>query len=152
MKRGLLKYWIDRVRKYYQLTGIERVFLVRAWIQLILTDYYLRTRPFDRILDDYQRNPEKRPASPVGGKSISFSRSAWLVDVAGRYSPVRATCLKQALVLYRFLNRSGTESILRIGVRHGDGYFQAHAWLEKDGETVFSPPVGEEYKPLTMVR
>jgi hypothetical protein len=59
------------------------------------------------------------------------------VEVAGRYSPVTATCLKQALVLSWLLGRQGIAVTLHIGVARSAETLAAHAWLENNGQVIF---------------
>jgi hypothetical protein len=57
-------------------------------------------------------------------------------------------CLPQALTLHRLLIRRGFESDIRVGaanVRVGAelrGRFQAHAWVQHDGQSLLGPAVG----------
>ena len=50
-----------------------------------------------------------------------------------RYSPW-SNCLRQSLVLWYLLRRQGLKSELRIGMRRQEGVFQAHAWVEYQGD------------------
>jgi hypothetical protein len=72
-----------------------------------------------------------------------------LVEVAGRYAPVEATCLKKALVLAWLLGRRGIATALRIGVARREEELMAHAWLEPERQTVLGLPRGDRYEPLS---
>lgn len=50
------------------------------------------------------------------------------------YGLYPGNCLSRALTLWWLLSRCGLHSDLRIGVRMLDGRFQAHAWLEYEGQ------------------
>jgi hypothetical protein len=71
-----------------------------------------------------------------------------LVEVAGRYTPVTATCLKKALVLSWLLARRGTHTEVRIGVARHEGRLKAHAWLDYDGQAIFGHQEFERYETL----
>jgi len=79
---------------------------------------------------------------------VPIERWAWLVDVAGRYSPIRSTCLKQALVLSFLLGRQGMITRLRFGVSRRSGSFKAHAWLEQQDEIIVDLHGNGGYEPL----
>lgn len=87
----------------------------------------------------------RRRADPSGIPPLSLERVAWLVEVAGRYSPVSATCLEKAIVLSWLLGRRGLATTLRIGVARREGALAAHAWLEHAGEVILGHPGDDEY-------
>lgn len=57
-----------------------------------------------------------------------------LVNVAGNHVPFPSTCLTRSLVLNWLLRCRGVDSELRIGVRLNEGTFEAHAWVEHEGQ------------------
>ena len=57
-----------------------------------------------------------------------------LVNVAGNHVPFPSTCLTRSLVLKWVLRCRGVDSELRIGVRLNEGTFEAHAWVEHEGQ------------------
>lgn len=69
-----------------------------------------------------------------------ISRTTELVEMAGRYTPRWANCLKRSLVLWYLLRCQGINTGLRIGVRRVRGEFQAHAWLEYQGKVLNDVP------------
>ena len=146
-----MKLVLERLHKFFQLPPRERIVLVQAWALLLLMEFALRALPFQQLCALCDHAGRKRPAQssePVP----SVSRLAWLVEVAGRYTPVTATCLKKALVLSWLLGKRGMTSILQIGVaRHGDA-LTAHAWLEYNGQVVFGQQEREAFAPLVPAR
>lgn len=60
--------------------------------------------------------------------------TARMVSIASRYGFYRPNCLQRSLVLWWLLRIQGIESDLRIGVRKEEGRFEAHAWVEYEGE------------------
>jgi hypothetical protein len=57
-----------------------------------------------------------------------------------RYSPLQGNCLSRSLTLWWLLRQQGLEGTLRIGTRFKDGRFQAHAWVEYDGQPLNEEP------------
>jgi hypothetical protein len=73
----------------------------------------------------------------------TIEQIVWAVQAVGRYIP-NATCLTQALVVQRFLIRSGHRSRLRLGVaKDAVRGFEAHAWVECDERVVIGESAGE---------
>ena len=62
--------------------------------------------------------------------AISISR---MVSVAANHGPYHANCLKKALVAWWLLGRRGIHTELAIGVNKEADEFNAHAWLEYEG-------------------
>ncbi|MGH7481739.1 MAG: lasso peptide biosynthesis B2 protein, partial [Longimicrobiales bacterium] len=61
--------------------------------------------------------------------------------------PTDSRCLIRSLVLVRLLTRRSIPSTLVIGVRKNSG-FEAHAWVEHDGEPILPP--GEYTRLMEM--
>lgn len=139
-----MKSIVDKVAKFFRLSGRERLVILQAWLLLLLADLALRLLPFVTVLRHFN------PACPphVTNLSLPVSQIAWLVETAGRYCPTGTSCLKEALVLSRLLARRGIPATLRIGVgRHAD-VFAAHAWLEHDGRVILGNRDLGSYTPL----
>jgi hypothetical protein len=79
-------------------------------------------------------------------------RTAALLTAVARYVFPRPNCLHRSLVLDRVLAAQGIASDIRYGVRRRDGRFEAHAWVEHDGEPLMEPgDLHCEYQPLRAV-
>ena len=137
-----------RVHKVFQLSPGERVVLVQAWGLFLLVELALRILPFTRLLSLSRTVFLKQKSEPASGLVPSVSRLAWLVEVAGRYTPVRATCLKKALVLSWLLARRGTRTEVQIGVTRHEGRLEAHAWLDYDGQVIFGHQEFKRYETI----
>ena len=79
---------------------------------------------------------------------VSPEQASRLVEAAARVYPLRATCLKKALVLYALLTRRGLSARLLLGTAKEDGEFRAHAWVEHEGKIVLGGPGTDRYSPL----
>lgn len=137
---------MDRLRKVFQLPPGERLILLEAWGLFLLVDLALRALPFTRVLAVCKHLSLK--AGGAAPSAPSIQRLAWLVEVAGRHVPIDATCLKKALVLSCLLGTRGVATTIRIAVARREETLSAHAWLEREGQVIFSAPGGEGYEPL----
>ena len=142
-----MKFQRDCLQKLHRLSPRERSFLIQAWCALLGIDIALRCLPFTRMASFCRRlhttgNDGNAPSLPP------VTQLAWLVTVAGRYSPLGTSCLKEALVLSWLMSRRGAVTTLRIGVarRHGD--LDAHAWLEHNGRIILGEADADAYAPL----
>lgn len=136
-----MKSAAERISRLVRLTARERVVLLRAWWLLLVVDVALRVVPLTWLLPrDGVRRPRTPPPSP--------ERIAWLLDVARRHSPARATCLSDALVLTRLLRAEGLEAVLNLGVARAGGPLRAHAWVESGGQILVGAVDGETYGRL----
>ncbi|MBI4588185.1 MAG: lasso peptide biosynthesis B2 protein [Candidatus Rokubacteria bacterium] len=142
-----MKFVIERIHRVFELAPGERVILVQAWGLFVLVEVALRILSFTRLLTLSDTLFLKRRGRADAVPVPSLPRLAWLVEVAGRYVPVNATCLKQALVLSWILGRRGIATTLRIGVARPEGILEAHAWLERQGEAI-GGLTGDGYEPL----
>ncbi len=143
-----MKSTIRRVHKVFQLSPGERAVLVQAWGLFLLVELALRILPITRVLSLSKKVFLKQKSEPALGQVPSVPRLAWLVEVAGRYTSVTATCLKKALVLSWLLGRRGTKTELRIGVAREEGRLKAHAWLDYGGQVILGHQELERYETL----
>jgi hypothetical protein len=143
-----LKSISERLRRIQQLPLRERIILAQAWGLFILAELALLLLPFRRVLALSDRAFLPRRHEPAEVPTPSAARLAWLVEVAGRYTPVTVTCLKKALVLSWLLGRRGIAARLRIGVARQHGALAAHAWLERKGQVIGEEPAAQGYEPL----
>lgn len=90
---------------------------------------YRRTR---RWVEALTRRRQPHPASPA---ELDAARAlARLAAIAGRHGAVDATCLRQSLLVYGWLRRRRMQPQLQLGMKPGSGPFQAHAWVELEGQ------------------
>lgn len=139
---------MERVHKFFQLPPSERLILTQAWGHFILVDLALRILPYTRLISLPDKVFLKRKCEPLLALAPPVPRLAWLVEIAGRYAPVGATCLKKAIVLSWLLRRRGAHTELRIGVVRQEGELEAHAWLDLDGQVIIGHQELERYETL----
>ncbi len=134
------------LRRFLRLPSRERSLLIRAALLLCLNEVLLRLLSASVP----KRLEFQGSAVPWMGKAGSFSpeRIAWAVKTASRYVP-GATCLPQALTTHRLLRWNGFSSLFRIGVMKDEqGDFQAHAWVEHQGQVLVGGADTVRYRSL----
>lgn len=85
------------------------------------------------------------PPAKKGNKISRMATVEQAVRAAARYGLVRATCLEQALAQRWLLRKGGVSAELRIGVRKAGEKFEAHAWVECDGQALDAGDSHEHY-------
>ena len=125
-----------KLHKASRLSSTDWLYFFEAWFWLLVFDLGLRTCPFSS-LQAYAARLSARSASPEQVTGLILALKA-AVDHArwNHLSPM--TCLRRSLSLQKMLARRGIVTELKIGVRKEKGVFDAHAWLEYQGE-----PLGE---------
>lgn len=141
----------QRWQTWMQLTWAERSLFLQALLLFPTLAIALKLWGLQRV----QRHLSKRSARATASMrsrllaqrltqsaatQACISRTTALVEMAGRCLPRWANCLKRSLVLWYLLRCQGISPSLRIGVRRVRGEFQAHAWLEYQGEVVNDVP------------
>lgn len=125
---------MTNLRKLIALPLAERRLLIEAALLVASTRLGLWTLPLRTVYHLLALLP---PGSYQAG---SLPPISWAVSIASVYVP-HATCLPQALVAQALLRRYGLPGILRVGVaRSPDGAFEAHAWVEREGQIVVGGP------------
>jgi hypothetical protein len=126
--------------------------LFQALLLLPLCAVVLRLRGFRRLVPAFAES-FPRAFSPERGIAMQQARAtARVVSLAARYGPYRATCLKQSLVTLWLLRHHGIICHVRIGVRRESNPFEAHAWVEYQGEALNEgPDLHERFVPFDRI-
>lgn len=123
------------VERFRGLTALERGFLVRAFLLLPVVGWGLRIVGFGGIqalLHRFSAAPGyKFTPGEVMENAVTASR---MVSIASRHGFYRANCLPTSLALAYLLGKKGIPTDLRVGVRKVGGVFEAHAWIEFEGQ------------------
>jgi hypothetical protein len=117
--------------------------VLRCSLTLLLVRTHLKLRGFGPSVR-WARRLAARPAHAEPRAGI-VEPTAYRVAVAAAFFPGRAVCLEQSLALYVLLRRRGVPAELSLGVQAYP--FQAHAWVELNGE-----PVNEEPETVEKFR
>jgi hypothetical protein len=133
----------EQLRRFSALDGDARWMFVRAAVLLPLISLSLRIRGFRFTQGTLQRlaagtkRPRVHRSSCRGcSSSLRLQSAARMVRAAARRSLIKTGCLEESLALWFLLRREGIAADLRIGARKIAGNFDAHAWVECDGEAL----------------
>ncbi|MGH7950042.1 MAG: lasso peptide biosynthesis B2 protein [Candidatus Binataceae bacterium] len=139
---------MNRMRKFFALSGNDRALLLRALTTLWLVRVLLWTVPYPRVRAVIER---LKKASLLQDRTPrpTADRIAWAVRAASTGVASGANCLLRALAGEVLLGRFGYQCELRFGANHDDPRgLAAHAWLECDGEIVLGELEAPAYTPF----
>jgi hypothetical protein len=133
------------VRKYLALTGDEKKLLATCWWQLLRVRMLLYMKNYKKTRAYIDSNIR---AGRKSSKDVSVDRICYLLSVASRWVP-SATCLVQAVTAEWMLKSAGYHPLLHIGVKkQTSNDFEAHAWLELDGERILGGSAAEGFSQI----
>ena len=125
-------------QRYRALPPEARSLFWRAVVLSPLIRISLRSRGYKKTQLWLQRR--LRQPTSTGSRDLFSEQcvptTCRMVNSAARYGLIRPTCLEESLTLWYFLREQGISTKLRIGVRKAGGKFEAHAWVEYEGETL----------------
>ena len=125
--------------RFLHLPPDERALVLRAALRLCWTLAGLRLLGFRRChalilrFSPGPREDEACGADRARQWTAKFVRAAATVE---RNSPLKPNCLERSLALWWTLRRNGIPAELHIGGRKGGRGFEAHAWVERNGEVL----------------
>jgi Transglutaminase-like superfamily len=133
-----VKTFIHRSQTFWSLTSAEREIAWAAARGLTATWLGLRFLGFRRWKEFVERRVERANAGAVQPRisAVAAQRIVQLEEAAARNLPFKTNCLEQSLVLWPLLRRRGFSAELKFGARKDAGKFEAHAWVELDGEAL----------------
>jgi len=110
----------------------------RALILLPLVRWSLRLRGYGKTFTSLQKRVRSRAAGlethPEVREAVQITCP--MVRAAVHHSLTQFTCLEESLTLWYLLREQGIHACLRIGVRKEKAEFEAHAWVEHEGEAL----------------
>lgn len=123
--------WHDRTRLIGCAIGLPFIHASLAMLG------YIRTR---RWIETMSRRRSTHSASTA---EIADARAlAKAADIAGHHGAVHATCLRQSLLVYGVLRMKRLQPALHLGMRPAKVEFQAHAWVELEGQYLLANDEG----------
>jgi hypothetical protein len=117
----------------------DRRLILRAALFLPLTEIGLRLLGFRRWKELIEKSSRPAPAPrqlPADFQRETAQRAARAVRSVELHGPASPNCLERSMTLWWLLRREGVDAQLRIGARKEGGKFEAHAWVESDGQVL----------------
>lgn len=110
----------------------------RAAILLPLVRWSLRLRGYGKTYASLQKRVRSQAegTEPKPETLENVQVTCRMVQAALRHSLTQFTCLEESLTLWYLLQRQRIPVSLRIGVRKENEKFEAHAWVEHNGEAL----------------
>jgi hypothetical protein len=143
---------VDHLKKLQSLTGSERRLLAFSIAALPVLHALLGVFGYTGLRKLLVKIIPVRKhiiASSMKNELVFARNIARLVGIAARNGLYRATCLRQALLVWAILRRKGMDGEIRFGVHLQDGALEAHAWVEWQGRVITdAPDVRRHYRPL----
>jgi hypothetical protein len=134
----------ERLRRFSRLDAEARGIFLRAAAILPVISLSLKMLGFGATQKFVLRFPPPTHGalpggSPDLGRVERAQLTARMVNAAVRHAWCASTCLEKSLALCWLLRRQGIACELRIGARKVQGKFEAHAWVERDGNALNEP-------------
>lgn len=110
----------------------------RAVILLPLISCSLRLHGFQKTKEKLQSRISRTlgQCTAKEGTADGVQKTSRVVRSAAHYGLVRPTCLAESMALWFLLQKQGIPVFLRMGVRKLSRKFEAHAWVEFEGEAL----------------
>lgn len=131
------------LRHFIGLPAPARRLLAEAIVVLMFFALLLKRGDLHRAVSWGSRLPRRRR-----GHAITARQLAEAVVRVSRHVPGQPTCLARALAVQALLRRYRHAGQLRFGARRNlDGVFDAHAWVEHEGQVLIGHAPAH-YRPL----
>lgn len=121
------------LRRAIALEGRERRAVVGAGVLLVVAKLAIPLLRLDRTrgVIAWMARRTRILSARRGSKEIG-----WAVETAGNVLPGRYRCLHRSIVGHALLVANGHSATFNFGVAMDDSDFNAHAWIECDGDVV----------------
>lgn len=130
----------EKFRRFSALERPAQIDFLRALLLLPMVSLSLRWRGFRATQDSLNLLlTSAESESGFAARSTDAAVIARMVDAADRHGVVHPSCLAKSLTLWWLLTRKGIAAKLRVGIRKNLEKFEAHAWIECDGEALNEP-------------
>jgi hypothetical protein len=131
-----LRLSVKHIRKYLQLSPVERKFFLRAlWILPLITGA-LRLLSFERCKALLIRHASSHAVKSSGTPKPDLAEArlaARMIGIAAAMGICPAHCLQRSLALWLMMQKEGICTDVFFGVWKGGSGVIAHAWVELAG-------------------
>jgi len=127
---------MSRWRRFRRLSAFEQLVVLEAVAALPIAWVVLRVFGFGLFKPSLANASGKVTINPQPALSTALElsrRIAHLEAAVAASLPLGTTCLEQSVVLCWVLRRRGMNPELRVGGRKTANRFEAHAWVELNG-------------------
>lgn len=124
----------DYLLKWGNISGNAKIKFLQAGFVLVLIKTGLAILPFSTFRRLFYRISKSETKKDLNPQQIS--EVVWAVNTAANVIPLELVCLPRALAT-KYLLRKVPLLSLEIGIEiNPDKAFEAHAWVEKEGEII----------------
>lgn len=123
----------ERIQRFRRLERDAQLLFVSASLLLPAISMALWIRGFRFTQRILQRLSPVSPHRVAGARTELVAR---MVRAASSHAFLKTTCLEESLLLWFLLRKRGIASEVRIGARKVGSGFEAHAWVECEGQPV----------------
>jgi hypothetical protein len=136
---------MNNLSKYLQLSPRDRWLLIYYVIMLIVVDLGLRFFGFQKMTSILSTQASKKmiQQQQTVEEVEEVRHTASLVEIVANRGFFRATCLRQALLVYYLLLKKGIKTELRIGISNKTKSFKSHAWIKYKDEVILGGQYSE---------
>jgi hypothetical protein len=134
-RETLSKKW----RRFRRRPPQDRKLIFQAAVVLPLTKAGLRLFGFRRwkaVMEKFSPTTPSRQTPSEQLQREATQRAVRAVRSAQLHGPGNPNCLERSMTLWWMLRRQGVSGELHIGARKEAGKFEAHAWVELDGQVL----------------
>src|SRR5258708_33238816 len=131
--------FLERWRRYRKLPKEERGLVLRGMVLLPLTMLGLRTMSFRRCKELILQFSvmASSPGRIESDDQVALRKKiVAAMNAAEKNGPWRPNCLERSLALWWLFRMNAMDGELHIGGRKNQGRFEAHAWVEWDGQVL----------------
>jgi hypothetical protein len=131
--------FLERWRRYRKLPKEERGLVLRGMVLLPLTMLGLRTMSFRRCKELIKQfsSVTSSPQRVEADRQVVVRKIiVAAMNAVEKNGPWRPNCLERSLALWWLFRMNAMDGELHIGGRKNQGRFEAHAWVEWDGQVL----------------
>lgn len=129
----------EKWRRFRRRPPQDRKLIFQAAVVLPLTKAGLRLFGFRRwkaVMEKCSPAAPSRQTPSAQAQREATERAVRAVRSAQVHGPANPNCLERSMTLWWMLRRRGVDGELHIGARKEAGKFEAHAWVELDGQVL----------------